>query len=68
MRKIINKKIIWVIAIIMSISIIVYAQDAMLSLMKNKSEFVLHVQILDIQGGGSDEIGIENWWAKYKII
>ena len=53
---------------IMSISIIVYAQDAMLSLMKNKSEFVLHVQILDIQGGGSDEIGIENWWAKYKII
>ena len=68
MRKIINKKIIWVTAMIMSLSIMVYAQDAMLSLMKNKSEFVLHVQILDIQSGGSDEIGVENWWAKYKII
>jgi hypothetical protein len=67
-RKIINKKIIWVVAIIISLSIIVYAQDAMLSLMKNKSEFVLHVQILALQGGESDEIGVENWWAKYKII
>lgn len=53
---------------IMGLSVTAYAQDAMLSLMKNKSEFVLHVRILEIQGGESDEIGAENWWAKYKII
>ncbi|MFH1283164.1 MAG: hypothetical protein ABII27_05825 [bacterium] len=68
MRKIINKKIIWFVLVIMGLSITAYAQDAMLSLIKNKSDFVLHVLIIDIQGGGSDESGVENWWAKYKII
>jgi len=67
-RNVMKKVLITLLLISISASNIALAQDTMLALMKNRSEFVLHVQIIDIQGGESDEAGVENWWAKYKII
>ena len=44
------------------------AQDNMLTLLKNKSDIVAHVKILELQGGEIEEVGVEEWSALCKII
>ena len=40
----------------------------MLTLLKNKSDIVAYVKIIEIQGGAIEEVGVEEWSALGKII
>ena len=64
----INKISILVLLVLLSVSTYVSAQDTILKLMRNKSDIVAHVEILEIQGGEIEELGVEEWAALCKII
>ena len=54
--------------ILLSAYNVVSAQDTMLTLMKNKSDIVAHVKIIEIQGGKIEEVGVEEWSTLCRII
>lgn len=63
-----KKTLITSLLLLFSTSNVALAQDSMLALMKNKSDIVAHVEILEIQGGETEEIGIQEWSALCRII
>ncbi len=46
----------------------VKAQDEILTLLKKKADIVIHVVVLDVQGGEENEQGVEEWVALCKVI
>ena len=44
------------------------AQNAILSVMLEKSDMVAHVKVIDAQGGRYDEIGVQEWYATCEVI
>ena len=66
--KIMNKIPILVLLVLLSVSTYVSAQDTILKHMLNKSDIVAYVEILEIQGGEIEDLGVEEWAALGKII
>ena len=62
-----KNKIIYLL-ILLSTSNVAVAQDTVLALMKNKSDIVAHVKIVEIQGGMIGEVGVEEWATLCEII
>jgi hypothetical protein len=66
--KMINKILILALLVLLSTYKYASAQDTILTFMLNKSDIVAHVEILEIQGGKMEELGVEEWAALCKII
>lgn len=45
-----------------------FAQDSVLKILKDKSQIVAHVKILNMQGGMTREEGITEWSALCEVI
>lgn len=44
------------------------AQDTVLKVLMEKSDVIVHVKVLEVQGGGYDEIGVQEWVATCEVV
>jgi len=44
------------------------AQDTILKTLMDKSDVIAHVKVIELQGGGYDEVGVQEWVAKCEVV